>query len=196
MTGLAEDCMLSTPGTVDSCRSALLGELEVLDDDEGGRRGHRSEAAGAPGRDVGAACGSSGARRPARRRVVGGGPAVGGPQRPAGAGLEASPGARVDEPRGHARRRLRARASAGSGRRAPLRAARRARDGRRRSTATSASAIELLAEADSLWRGDALAEFAYEEFASAEVSRLSELRLAARSRSDSTSSCSSGDIGV
>jgi predicted ATPase/DNA-binding SARP family transcriptional activator len=40
-------------------------------------------------------------------------------------------------------------------------------------------AIELLAEADSLWRGDALAEFAYEEFASAEVSRLSEMRLAA-----------------
>ncbi len=42
-----------------------------------------------------------------------------------------------------------------------------------------ASAIEHLAEADSLWRGGALAEFAYEEFASAEVSRISELRLAA-----------------
>ncbi|MGZ4725142.1 MAG: BTAD domain-containing putative transcriptional regulator, partial [Ilumatobacteraceae bacterium] len=40
-------------------------------------------------------------------------------------------------------------------------------------------AAELLAEADSLWRGGALAEFAYEEFASAEVSRISELRLAA-----------------
>ncbi|MCU1502420.1 MAG: ATPase-like protein [Ilumatobacteraceae bacterium] len=40
-------------------------------------------------------------------------------------------------------------------------------------------AIELLAEADSLWRGDALAEFAYEEFAAVEISRMSELRLAA-----------------
>jgi predicted ATPase/DNA-binding SARP family transcriptional activator len=40
-------------------------------------------------------------------------------------------------------------------------------------------ANELLAEADSLWRGDALAEFAYEDFALAEVGRLSELRLAA-----------------
>jgi DNA-binding SARP family transcriptional activator len=40
-------------------------------------------------------------------------------------------------------------------------------------------AIDLLAEADSLWRGDALAEFAYEDFAPTEVSRLSELRLAA-----------------
>ena len=37
----------------------------------------------------------------------------------------------------------------------------------------------VLAEAESLWRGDALAEFAYEEFASAEVTRISELRLAA-----------------
>lgn len=42
-----------------------------------------------------------------------------------------------------------------------------------------ARAIELLAEAESLWRGGALAEFAYEEFASAEVTRISELRLAA-----------------
>jgi predicted ATPase/DNA-binding SARP family transcriptional activator len=42
-----------------------------------------------------------------------------------------------------------------------------------------AGAIELLAEADSLWRGGVLAEFAYEEFASAEVTRISELRLAA-----------------
>jgi predicted ATPase/DNA-binding SARP family transcriptional activator/tetratricopeptide (TPR) repeat protein len=41
------------------------------------------------------------------------------------------------------------------------------------------SAIELLAEGDSLWRGSALGEFAYEEFASAEVTRISELRLAA-----------------
>jgi predicted ATPase/DNA-binding SARP family transcriptional activator len=52
--------------------------------------------------------------------------------------------------------------------------------GRARATSGDrASAIELLAEADSLWRGGALAEFAYEEFASAEVSRISELRLAA-----------------
>ena len=39
-----------------------------------------------------------------------------------------------------------------------------------------ASAAELLAEADSLWRGGALAEFAYEEFASVEFSRISERR--------------------
>jgi DNA-binding SARP family transcriptional activator len=51
-----------------------------------------------------------------------------------------------------------------------------------RAAAASGSAtlaIELLAEADSMWRGDALAEFAYEEFASAEITRLSELRVAA-----------------
>ena len=42
-----------------------------------------------------------------------------------------------------------------------------------------ARAIEVLAEADRLWRGGALAEFAYDEFASAEVGRISELRLAA-----------------
>src|SRR5450432_2612069 len=40
--------------------------------------------------------------------------------------------------------------------------------GRARATSGDlAHAIELLAEADSLWRGGALAEFAYEEFASA-----------------------------
>ena len=42
-----------------------------------------------------------------------------------------------------------------------------------------ATAIALLAEADATWRGDPLAEFAYEEFASAPIARLSELRLAA-----------------
>ena len=36
----------------------------------------------------------------------------------------------------------------------------------------------MLAEADSLWRGDALADFTYEEFATAAIARLSELRLA------------------
>ena len=40
-------------------------------------------------------------------------------------------------------------------------------------------AIELFAEAESLWRGSALAEFAYEEFATADITRISELRLAA-----------------
>jgi len=40
-----------------------------------------------------------------------------------------------------------------------------------------ARASALLAEADSLWRGDALAEFSYDEFASATIARLSELRL-------------------
>lgn len=40
-------------------------------------------------------------------------------------------------------------------------------------------AISLLAEADALWRGAVLAEFSYEEFALATITRLSELRLAA-----------------
>jgi predicted ATPase/DNA-binding SARP family transcriptional activator len=40
-------------------------------------------------------------------------------------------------------------------------------------------AIEVLADAESLWRGGALAEFAYDEFASAEATRISEVRLAA-----------------
>ena len=40
-------------------------------------------------------------------------------------------------------------------------------------------AVALLAEADSLWRGDPLADFTYEEFAAAAITRLSELRLAA-----------------
>ena len=39
-------------------------------------------------------------------------------------------------------------------------------------------AAALLAEADSLWRGDPLADFAYEDFAAAAITRLSELRLA------------------
>ena len=39
--------------------------------------------------------------------------------------------------------------------------------------------IELLSEAELLWRGDALAEFAYEDFASLPAARLQELRLAA-----------------
>ncbi|MEY2449182.1 MAG: hypothetical protein QOH79_2658 [Acidimicrobiaceae bacterium] len=41
------------------------------------------------------------------------------------------------------------------------------------------SAVTLLAEADSLWRGDPLADFTYEDFAVAAIARLSELRLAA-----------------
>jgi predicted ATPase/DNA-binding SARP family transcriptional activator len=42
-----------------------------------------------------------------------------------------------------------------------------------------ARAATLLAEAESLWRGDALGEFTYEDFASPTITRLSELRLAA-----------------
>src|SRR3954469_15251149 len=38
--------------------------------------------------------------------------------------------------------------------------------------------VELLAAADSLWRGDPLADFAYEDFALAAITRLSESRLA------------------
>jgi predicted ATPase/DNA-binding SARP family transcriptional activator len=40
-------------------------------------------------------------------------------------------------------------------------------------------AAERLAEADALWRGDALADFAYEDFAAGTITRLSELRLTA-----------------
>jgi len=40
-------------------------------------------------------------------------------------------------------------------------------------------AVALLAEADSQWRGDPLADFTYEDFAAASTARLSELRLAA-----------------
>ncbi len=43
----------------------------------------------------------------------------------------------------------------------------------------AARAISLLTEAEALWRGDVLAEFSYEEFALAAITRLSELRLAA-----------------
>ena len=43
----------------------------------------------------------------------------------------------------------------------------------------AAGAISLLSEADALWRGDVLAEFSFEEFASAAITRLSELRLGA-----------------
>jgi predicted ATPase/DNA-binding SARP family transcriptional activator len=42
-----------------------------------------------------------------------------------------------------------------------------------------AGAIALLSEAEAMWRGDALAEFTYEEFASTTIARLTELRLAA-----------------
>jgi predicted ATPase/DNA-binding SARP family transcriptional activator len=41
-----------------------------------------------------------------------------------------------------------------------------------------AAAVDLLTEADSLWRGDPLADFAYEDFAAGAVTRLSESRLA------------------
>ena len=39
-------------------------------------------------------------------------------------------------------------------------------------------AVDELAEAEALWRGDPLADFAYEDFASAAITRLSEARLA------------------
>jgi predicted ATPase len=45
-------------------------------------------------------------------------------------------------------------------------------------TGDPAIAVELLAEADTLWRGNALADFTYEDFALPAISRLSELRLA------------------
>ena len=57
------------------------------------------------------------------------------------------------------------------------------------------SAIELLADADSLWRGEALTEFAYEEFAAAEVSRLSGTSSSGKSRwSLARMRCASGFV--
>ncbi len=55
----------------------------------------------------------------------------------------------------------------------------RAAEGRAMAVAGEpAQAVELLAEADALWRGDALADFAYDDFAVGAVTRLSESRLA------------------
>lgn len=57
---------------------------------------------------------------------------------------------------------------------------RRAAEGRERAAAGDLDrAVDLLAEADSLWRGDPLADFAYEDFAAGAITRLSESRLAA-----------------
>src|SRR6478736_9709111 len=57
--------------------------------------------------------------------------------------------------------------------------ARRAADGRAlAATGELERAVEVLAEADSLWRGDPLAEFAYDDFAASTITRLSESRLA------------------
>ena len=56
---------------------------------------------------------------------------------------------------------------------------RRAADGRAlAATGELERAVEVLAEADSLWRGDPLAEFAYDDFAASAITRLSESRLA------------------
>ncbi|MEO7556049.1 MAG: AfsR/SARP family transcriptional regulator [Acidimicrobiales bacterium] len=55
----------------------------------------------------------------------------------------------------------------------------RAAEGRAKAAAGELDrAVDLLAEADSLWRGDPLADFAYYEFASGAITRLSESRLA------------------
>jgi YVTN family beta-propeller protein len=52
-------------------------------------------------------------------------------------------------------------------------------EGRRLLSHDPARASEMLREALSLWHGDALAEFAYADFAAAEIARLDELRLGA-----------------
>ena len=127
---------------------------------------------------AGAARWAGGSGRPARRGAVGRGPAAGRPQRAAGTRVEAATGARFDRARRHARRRLRARhppEAVDVHRFEQLVAQGRAAA----PAAISTGARRLLAEADAMWRGDALAEFAYEEFASATTTRLSELRLAA-----------------
>jgi DNA-binding SARP family transcriptional activator len=54
--------------------------------------------------------------------------------------------------------------------------------GRALSAQEPEQAAELLHEALGLWRGSALADFAYEPFAQAEIARLEELRLAAQER--------------
>lgn len=57
---------------------------------------------------------------------------------------------------------------------------RRAAEGRERAAAGDLDrAVDLLAQADSLWRGAPLADFAYEDFAAGAITRLSESRLAA-----------------
>ena len=104
--------------------------------------------------------------------------AGGGAQRSAGARVEAAPGAGLGRPRRHARRRLRARAAAGSRSTCTGTSSSSPRAGRRPPTATRAARSTLLAEADALWRGEPLADFAYEDFAAAAITRLSELRLA------------------
>jgi predicted ATPase/DNA-binding SARP family transcriptional activator/tetratricopeptide (TPR) repeat protein len=56
---------------------------------------------------------------------------------------------------------------------------RRAAEGRAlAATGELARAVEVLVEADSMWRGEALAEFAYEDFAVPAITRLSESRVA------------------
>ena len=55
----------------------------------------------------------------------------------------------------------------------------RAADGRALAAAGAlARAVDLLAEADAIWRGEPLFDFTYEDFASGTIARLSELRLA------------------
>ena len=55
----------------------------------------------------------------------------------------------------------------------------RAADGRALAAAGELErAVDVLAEADSLWRGDPLADFAYDDFAASAITRLSESRLA------------------
>jgi class 3 adenylate cyclase len=53
-------------------------------------------------------------------------------------------------------------------------------EARRALPTDAAAAARLLEQALGLWRGDALAEFAYEPFAAGEIARLAELRLVAR----------------
>ena len=79
----------------------------------------------------------------------------------------------------HERRRLRARGRAGIGRRSPVRAPARRGEARERRRESRPTRSRVLDDALSLWRGVALGDLAYEEFASGEVERLDELRLVA-----------------
>ena len=157
-------------------RVGLLGGLEVLDDD-----GRDVVVAGAKLRALLAVLalhvGPSGARRADRRRVVGRGSAGGGAQR--------SPRARVEAAARVGSAELVAMRGGGYALELPPEAV----DVQRYEQLVAAGqtsaadgdpsrAVGLLAEADSLWRGDALADFTYEEFAAAAIARLSELRLA------------------
>ena len=121
----SSDCVGDDAGTVDVMQIGASRRAPGSGRRREGRRGHGSQAAGAP-RGVGAAVLVGWCRPISSSTALWGPESAGcGTQRSAGPRVEAAPRARLGEPRRDARWWLRARASAGRGRRAPLRAARR-----------------------------------------------------------------------